>query len=63
MSWQILQVPGVSGIGVPKGRLTVYLESDSEDVKDRVREVLKTVSPETDVVFLVLGKFAKQDSD
>jgi len=58
-----LQVPGVSGIGIPKGRLTVYLESDSEDVKDRVREVLKTVSPESDVVFLVLGKFAKQDSD
>ena len=63
VSSQILQVPGVSGIGVPKGRLTVYLESDSEDVKDRVREVLKTVSPESDVVFLVLGKFAKQDSD
>ncbi|HEX9431127.1 MAG TPA: hypothetical protein VF944_12190 [Candidatus Bathyarchaeia archaeon] len=63
ISSQILQVPGVSGIGVPKGRLTVYLESDSEDVRDRVREVLKTVSPEADVVFLVSGKFAKQDSD
>ena len=63
VSSQILQVRGVSGIGVPKGRLTVYLESDSEDVRDRVREVLKTVSPEADVVFLVSGKFAKQDSD
>ena len=63
VSSQILQLPGVSGIGVPKGQLTVYLESDSEDIKDRVREVLKTVSPESDVVFLVLGKFAKQDSD
>ncbi|TMI58576.1 hypothetical protein E6H14_04995 [Candidatus Bathyarchaeota archaeon] len=63
VSSQILQVPGVSGIGVPKGRLTVYLESDSKDVKDKVREVLKTVSPEANVVFLVTGKFAKQDSD
>ena len=56
-------MPGVSGIGVPKGRLTVYLESDSEDVRDQVREVLKTVSPDANVVFLVTGKFAKQDSD
>jgi len=56
-------VPGVSGIGVPKGRLTVYLEADSEDVRNRVREVLKTVSPEADIVFLVTGKFAKQDPD
>jgi hypothetical protein len=63
ISPQILRLPGVSGIGVPNGRLTVYLESDSEDIRERVREVLKTVSPEADVVFLVTGKFAKQDSD
>jgi len=56
-------VPGVSGIGVPRGRLTVYLEDDSDEVKNRVREVLKTVSPETAVVFQVIGKFAKQDSE
>jgi hypothetical protein len=63
VSSQILQLPGVSGIGVPKGRLTVYLESDSEDVRERVREVLKTVSPDADVAFLVIGKFSKQDQD
>jgi hypothetical protein len=63
VSSQILQLPGVSGIGVPKGRLTVYLESDSEDVRERVREVLKTVSPDADVAFLVIGKFSKQDPD
>jgi hypothetical protein len=63
ISSQILQLPGVSGIGVPKGQLTVYLEADSEDVKERVREVLKTVSPDADVVFLVIGKFSKQDPD
>ena len=63
VSSQILQVHGVSGIGVPKGRLTVYLESDSEDVRERVREVVRTVSPEADVVFMVTGKFAKQDSE
>ena len=56
-------MPGVSGIGIPKGQLTVYLESDSEDVRDRVREVLKTVSLEADVIFMVTGKFSKQDSD
>jgi hypothetical protein len=58
-----LQLPGVSGIGVPKGQLTVYLEADSDDLRNRVREVLKTVSPEADVVFLVTGKFSKQDPD
>jgi hypothetical protein len=58
-----LQLPGVSGIGVPKGQLTVYLETDSDDLRNRVREVLKTVSPEADVVFLVTGKFSKQDPD
>jgi hypothetical protein len=63
VSSQILQLPGVSGIGVPKGRLTVYLESDSEDLRERVREVLKTVSPDADVVFLVIGRFSKQDPD
>jgi hypothetical protein len=63
VSSQILQVPGVSGIGVPGGRLTVYLEDDSDEVKNRVREVLKTVSPETAVVFQVIGTFAKQDSE
>jgi hypothetical protein len=63
VSSQILELPGVSGIGVPKGRLTVYLEVDSEDVRDRVREVLKAVSPEADVVFMVTGKFSKQDPE
>jgi len=63
VSSQILQLPGVSGIGVPKGQLTVYLEADSDDIRNRVREVLKTVSPEADVVFLVTGKFSKQDPD
>jgi hypothetical protein len=63
VSSQILQLPGVSGIGVPKGRLTVYLEVDSDDIKNRVREVLKTVSPEADVAFMVTGKFSKEDSD
>jgi hypothetical protein len=63
VSSQILELPGVSGIGVPKGRLTVYLEVDSEDVRDRVREVLKAVSPEADVVFMVTRKFSKQDPE
>ncbi len=61
ISPQILQLPGVSGIGIPKGRLTIYLEVDSDDVRERVREVLKTVSPETDVIFMITGKFSRQD--
>jgi hypothetical protein len=63
VSSQILQLPGVSGIGIPKGRLTVYLELDSDDIREKVREVLKTVSPQADVVFIVTGKFTKQEAD
>ena len=63
ISPQILQVPGVSGIGIPKGRLTVYLEVDSEDVRKKVRSVLDTISPESEIVFMVTGKFGKQDRD
>jgi hypothetical protein len=63
VSSQILQLPGVSGIGVPRGQLTVYLEVDSEEVREKVREVLKTVSPEAEVSFLVIGKFSKQAGD
>ena len=63
ISPQILQVPGVSGIGIPKGRLTVYLEVDSDDVREKVRRVLDSVSPESEVVFMVTGKFGKQDRD
>jgi hypothetical protein len=63
ISPQILQLPGVSGIGIPKGRLTVYLEVDSDDVREKVRKVLDAVSPESEVAFLVTGKLTKQDRD
>jgi len=60
VSSQILQLPGVSGIGIPKGRLTVYLEIDSEDLRDKIREVLKNISPAAEIDFMVTGKFSKQ---
>lgn len=63
ISPRILQVPGVSGIGIPKGHLTVYLEVDSDDVRETVRKVLDTISPESEVVFMVTGKFGKQDRE
>ena len=63
VSPRILQVPGVSGIGIPKGNLTVYLEVDSDNVREEVRKVLDTISPESKVVFMVTGKFGKQDRD
>jgi hypothetical protein len=63
ISPQVLQLPGVSGIGIPKGRLTVYLEVDSDDLREKVRRIVDSVSPESEVVFMVTGKFAKQDRD
>lgn len=61
LSPAVLKLSGVSGIGVPKGQLTVYLESDSDEARARVREVVRKISPETEVMFLVTGKLSKQD--
>jgi hypothetical protein len=62
LSPRILKLPGVSGIGVPKGQLTVYLEYDSEETRTKVREVLKKVSPKMEPFFMVTGKFSKQEA-
>lgn len=55
----LLEIEGVSGLGVPGGLLTVYLEVDDDEVRRRVREVVDSVAPGASPRFEVTGKFRK----
>ncbi len=60
LSPRVLRVPGVSGIGTPRGELTVYLENDSAKLKEEIMDVVKSVAPGQPCKFVVTGKFVKQ---
>lgn len=54
LSPKLLDIPGVSGVGVRNGRLTVYLEADDAAVRRRVQAV---VGGTAEPVFVVAGAF------
>jgi hypothetical protein len=56
----LLEVEGVSGVGVPGGRLTVYLEADDASVRNRVLEIVARAAPAAAPHFEVTGAFRKQ---
>lgn len=56
----ILEIEGVSGLGVPGGVLTVYLEADDAGVRRRVCEVVDRVAPGASPRFEVTGKIRKR---
>jgi len=60
LSPRILQIPGVSGIGIPGGQLTVYLAEGSEDIRRKVAEVIKSETPGVACAFTVSGSFHPQ---
>jgi hypothetical protein len=53
----LLGIKGVSGLGVPGGRLTVYLESDDAALRRRVQEVIDKHAPGAAPTFVVTGTF------
>jgi hypothetical protein len=53
----LLGIKGVSGLGVPNGRLTVYLESDDAAVRRRVESAIEKAAPGTAPAFVVTGAF------
>ncbi len=55
LSSRLLAIRGVSGVGIPGGRLTVYLEEDSEAVRKNVETVLATEGGGAPVAFVVTG--------
>jgi hypothetical protein len=56
----VLEIEGVSGLGVPGGRLTVYLEAEDAQVRRRVCEVVDRVAPGASPRFEVTGKIRKR---
>lgn len=57
---RLLEIPGVSGVGLRGDRLTVYLDSDSRRLRKQVQAIVKSISPSAEVTFLVTGPFRAQ---
>jgi len=60
VSSQLLALAGISGVGISGGRLTVYLEDDSEVMRQAVDKVVRNIAPGVPVLFVVTGKFHAQ---
>lgn len=56
----LLKIRGVSGLGIPGGRLTIYLVEDSEVVRKGVEAVLASEAPDTQVTYVVTGTLRPQ---
>ena len=57
VSATVLKLPGVAGVGLPERGLTVYLESDSPEVRERVAGAIDNLKLPVDVHWEVTGKF------
>ena len=60
LSPRLLNIRGVSGVGIPGGKLTVYLAEDSETVRKEVAAVLESDASDTPVAYVVTGPFRRQ---
>ena len=57
LSPRLLGLAGVSGVGIPGGRLTVYLTDDSPAVRRSVTEMVEAEAKNVPVDFVVTGTF------
>jgi hypothetical protein len=60
LSPRLLSIRGVSGVGLPGGKLTVYLAEDSETVRREVAAVVEADAPDTPFTCVVTGAFRPQ---
>ena len=60
LSPRLLGLPGVSGVGLPNGRLTVYLESDDPQIRSQVQDAAAKLAPGVSLAFEVTGAFRAQ---
>jgi hypothetical protein len=56
----LLGIPGVSGIGITKGQLAIYLVEDSAQVRRDVAAVLQREAPGAAADYVVTGRFKRQ---
>jgi len=57
LSPRLLALPGVAGVGIPGGTLTVYLAEDTQEIRQQVTAVVAAEAPGTSVTFVVTGTF------
>ncbi len=60
ISPQLLALPWVSGVGISRGKLAIYLSVDSPANRERVRQILNAEAPGADAEITVTGTFQKQ---
>jgi len=60
ISSTLLNMEGVSGVGLRGDRVVVYLESDDARRRDQAERMAQKVAPATPVIFEVTGRFEKQ---
>jgi len=56
----VLQIDGVSGLGVGVGGLNVYLERDDPGIRAQVEKTAKGLTPDAPLSFVVSGAFRPQ---
>lgn len=57
LSRELLTLHGVSGVGTPGGKLTVYLEEDSPRIRQTVESIVRQIDQTIHVLYLVTGAF------
>ena len=60
LSPHLLNIAGVSGVGIRGGTLAVYLEVDAEPVRQAVAGVVATEAPNVSVAYVITGPFRAQ---
>jgi hypothetical protein len=60
VSAAVLKLEGVSGVGLPDGGVTVYLESDSPDIHARVTRAIEALELKDPVLTKVIGAIKRQ---
>ena len=60
LSPRLLGIPGVSGVGLSAGKLTVYLAQDSDQVRQKVADMVESDTPGTLITYVVSGTFHPQ---
>ena len=56
LSDALADVPGVAGVGLPGGKVTIYLEREDETVKSGAERVVRRVAAGSEVAYLVVGR-------
>jgi len=57
LSAGLLNIGGVTGVGISGGKLAVYLENDSEAVRQEVEKVVAAEAENAAVTYVVTGRF------